>query len=575
MMSIHFCICNLAAVWLIGAQAWAAPGGAIVPNPETPGTLTCGIQEAIDSLPEAGGIVYLPVGVYTVQTPIRMKPNTTLTGAGDGSVIRKDAGRIVYLAQDINQGEEPDYVTVQNAGALRPGMIVVVGNHMGLLDLRVSHGDYIRRRRAGSEGVIERIDGNKVYLRKARRGRPENTPWQAVDNLRVAEQAAVYNAFALVLMSRRCVLSNLAVDGNREGQAIQGEKLYTQYPLWQGRLRCVPYVGGDSRIENCRIYNSATVAVSLGYRATVVGCDIFGSYQGLHLGAGPYSQVIRNTIHHNEDCGIYMCMGNYGVIISQNHIYANQSSGIGGLGIVPKTGRSGDHFCIISDNVIYRNGEAGICSTQDGPDDLVITGNIIMNNWQNPRLVPWYHKIPAGIVLFNARRCLISNNRCMDDQDWYPVELAGPVEAGAVRVGPLVRHAGKEQPMFIEPQYYDRPAQKTAQNYGYTNFLARIEGGGNAEDIQVSLWTSHTNLVLSSPLQYAYPAGSIIKPKKTQYWGIFVGGPTAAENLVANNICLGNAAGGILEGGANQAAHGNIGSVVELGSVFEQPDLAA
>ena len=47
------------------------------------------LQSAIDAIPAAGGVVYLPVGVYRVTAPIRLRPQLRLVGAtrrswGDG-----------------------------------------------------------------------------------------------------------------------------------------------------------------------------------------------------------------------------------------------------------------------------------------------------------------------------------------------------------------------------------------------------------------------------------------------------------------------------------------------------------
>ena len=69
-------------------------------------SLTGGIQEAIDSLPEQGGTVYIPAGTYVVHRTIAMRPNMKLIGAGRGTVIRKSPAFRVTLAEDVKKEGE-------------------------------------------------------------------------------------------------------------------------------------------------------------------------------------------------------------------------------------------------------------------------------------------------------------------------------------------------------------------------------------------------------------------------------------------------------------------------------------
>ncbi len=57
------------------------------------GSTTGGIQEALDDLPATGGMVYNPPGDYTISSKITViKPDTTITGAGNSSVLTLAAG---------------------------------------------------------------------------------------------------------------------------------------------------------------------------------------------------------------------------------------------------------------------------------------------------------------------------------------------------------------------------------------------------------------------------------------------------------------------------------------------------
>ena len=545
----------------VGGLAVAA--STVTVDTNTPGSVTCGIQEAIDGLPKAGGEVLLPVGVYEVQSTIYLKPDTTLRGQGAGSIIRKSPGLCVLLAEDVSGTSTQDYVTVEDASALRPGMSFLLG------DLK----------RGDSHVFVARTDGNRVYLHEGAgnlgknffyRAAQAGRPWKPSGDLKAGNRAALYNGFMLVLARQRCAISNLALDGNRDAQAVDGTPWYKEYPKWWERLRCAPYLGGDSRIEHCRVYGAAGVGVSLGSRATVFDCDIGNNWQGIHPGSGPYSRIIQNTIHHNNTKGIMLCLGNYGMIISQNHIYENGESGIGELGVPhTKPGRDGDHFTIISENVIYRNQKAGIESGQGeyGPEDFVITGNIVMNNWQcrNRYFAP--HQFPAGIALYNAKRCVISNNRCFDDQNWHKPALTETVAAGATNFGKLVDSqfpdAYATLPMTEEPlhpkHYYDGSCRDGRHmGWGFADFIARIQGGGHAEYLRV---THHGGgqLTANTPLMNAYPAGAVIIPQKTQSWGIFVGGPESSGNVIMGNVCSDSTVGGVLWYGSDMSVQGNVG----------------
>lgn len=528
---------------LAGSMAMAAPPpGMLVPDPAEPGSMTCGIQEALDQLPEGGGAVYIPVGVHVVRATIRMKPNTTLMGAGKGSIIRKDPAWIVYLTEDVSKTSKQEYVVVADASALKPKMSVCVGNLAG----------------SGGEGIVERIEGNKVFIRAGYRGWVERKAWTPSRELLLARKAAMFNGFPILRMSSACVLSDLALDGNKAAQTIRNEPLYKTYEPWWQRLRCAPYIDGHSRIERCWIYDTPGVAVSLGGPAVVQDCDISGSWQGIHLGGGPHAKIINNTIHDNETSGISFCLGNYGLIVQGNHIHHN-GEGISALGVAldDRPGRNGDHFSIISDNVIYHNNGPGIASGQGrlGPCDFVISGNIVYNNNQCDRGQVGKHQVPAGISLFNAQRCVIMGNRCFDDQDKYLGILAESVSAGALELPDM----GDRIPIWMER---------------WTNIVVTIRGPSGSEVQTAVAWSGRPNwrenkrlpyaLVLAAPLARDYPSGTEVIVRNTQVWGLFVGGPESSENIVANNLCAGNRVGGLLWSGRGLALSGNLGTVIEM-----------
>ena len=46
------------------------------------------IQEAIDALPSTGGEIYIKEGTYTQKTIIPTKSNVTITGTGEGTILK-------------------------------------------------------------------------------------------------------------------------------------------------------------------------------------------------------------------------------------------------------------------------------------------------------------------------------------------------------------------------------------------------------------------------------------------------------------------------------------------------------
>jgi hypothetical protein len=101
---------------------------------------TKAVQSAIDSIPEAGGVVYVPVGVYRTTAPIQLRPQLRLLGStrrswGDGPdalgcrflidheghglmlEFDKPTGGIITV---VNQG-----LVIENEGAVFP---TIVGN---------------------------------------------------------------------------------------------------------------------------------------------------------------------------------------------------------------------------------------------------------------------------------------------------------------------------------------------------------------------------------------------------------------------------------------------------------------
>ncbi len=518
-------------------------------------SLTRGIQEALDALPEDGGEVYVPPGTYPIFRPLQLKPGTILSGAGRGSIIRKSPNFKVTLTEDVRKGAEQNYVVVDDVSRLKPGMYFTLMDSSGLIG-------------GGSAWAeIEVIEGNKVYLIEVRKAAASRNKWKPERDYLVNRQACLMHIFGLLVGgARHSVIRNLAFDGNKEEQKIDGQHFYKGYHAHTIRnSRCLPYLAGGAVVQHCQVYDAVQVNISLGGQALIENCDIYGAAQGIHAGSGTYSRIVGNRIYGNWESGIYMCMGNHSLVISENQIYRN-GSGIGELGTrtlgsaEEPLRRDGDHYCIIANNIIYENTSVGIGGQQgrEGAEDFVITGNIIYNNHTakspSSRDLGPVRSLPAGISLYNAKRCMISNNRIFDDQDIYVSELYTAVGQGAKSIQ-VENVASVPMCDAVPRQFYPCYLAMESASNRVSGLHVQAAGGRSFHSVRY---------YLDEPLTSDFPRGTIVRLEKTQPWGIIVAGPAARDNLIVNNICIGNREGGIIWQGAGSKVEGNLGEIVCL-----------
>jgi len=504
----------------------------------TDASLTCGIQEAVDSLPEGGGAVYVPEGVHVLARPLILPPRTRLIGAGKATVIRKNALFQVLLEQDASKGSQQNHVVVRDPAKLRAGMLVI-----------------LKRSKGHAYVVISAIEGKKVFVERFNIYSNTTSPWTPERDLLVAERARVVNSFSLVYTRDDCWVSDLSLDGAKEEQTIGGEEFLEQ--------RCFHYLRDGCIVERCVIHDAPGLGMYVGAekRGVIVDkCEIFGCWQGVHTGGGPWSRIINNDIHDNKNGGIAFCYGNRGLIISHNRIHRN-GFGIEALGIGdPKRDATADRHTIISGNVIAMNKGSAIVSGQGpiGPQDFIFTGNVVRSNCQERerRLGDFgNHLFPAGIALYNAKRCIVTSNRCLDDQDWFTRKLAEDVHAGEMRIVTQGGQSGIGTGSLVLRE----------------GSLIRVRDGDNAECVRVRKVRELKHLgpfeiILAKPLAHDYRVNRDAEAAgmKTQSWGLFIGGPEAEDNLVSNNICAGNLIGGVLWSGRNAVVKDNVGGAVRL-----------
>ena len=67
---------------------------------------TAGIQDAVDALPAAGGIVYIPAGTYAIIRSITLRSGVRIYGeGGQTKIIRRDPYLQVLLSAPAKEGD--------------------------------------------------------------------------------------------------------------------------------------------------------------------------------------------------------------------------------------------------------------------------------------------------------------------------------------------------------------------------------------------------------------------------------------------------------------------------------------
>lgn len=471
--------------------------------------LTGGIQAAIDSLPEGGGTVYVPAGTYPLHRPVKLRPGVKLVGAGKGSILKKDDGFVVGLAEDAEKGQ--GYVVVEDASRLREGGCIAIGDkkHPGVI--------------WGGMFLITALEGNKVSISHIlSRGGLRS-------DLAVADGGCCANLFMVILPAPDATVMDLQLDGNKANQVVDFATESKIFPSY-GMLWCGLYPARGVHIERCDIHDCGIGIHINGGRCRIRNCDIHNnSADGIHAGGGPRSMIVNNRIFDNGAMGVSFCYGNKYLNITGNEIFRNRL-GIGAIGI-GKNEYPSDRWTLISNNIIYENEGPAICSGQGhvGPVDCVFSGNLMRNNvrGRSQRYAPGGGGAPAGMFLYNARNCVVANNRSFDDRGTFTsAQLSDAVEAGVSEI-----HFRAEDGMVLS-------------TYDAGDWI-KIETDRHSEIKEVAEQTKG-GLALSEPLVHSYPAGATVRELGAQKWGILVLGDESEGNVVQGNVCAGNGVGGIM-----------------------------
>jgi len=351
-------------------------------------SFTSGLQEAINALPESGGIVWVPPGVYPLRRHVHLRRNVAIRGAGSSSLITRTPEVFSALMSEAQAGETS--VQVESPAAFTVGMEVSVFD-------TAQHGWY------ATHAFIDDISGNRLSL-----DRPIHRPCLLERNGTVAH---AFSAFVGWEVSG-CELEGLCIDGGN----TSGQSLFADFTV--SAIHLVRTM--DARVTRCvvRHWPADGFSVQGGAGAMVTDCLAEGCLgHGFHPGTSlQHSLWTNNMGRNNGRDGIYFCMYVRHSVVSGNTFYGNGRHGIGGLG------DGGDQYNVVANNTCVSNAHHGIEASRG--QNNTISSNICLNNSQGE---PGKY---SGIGLIDVTGMTVSANRCLDDQE-VRTQAYGIEESGA------------------------------------------------------------------------------------------------------------------------------------------------
>jgi len=312
------------------------------------------IQAGIEYLHRlGGGILQIYPGTYDMNNALHMRPDITLRGSGENTVLRKTDGVVTSIVRDMDWYEYA--VQVENlSGFVKGGGI--------MLRSRIDSSDWAYH---VFRSTIKRIEGNVLFL--------DNMPYE---NFWVQEDVSASTIFPIITAAEHTdnvIIEDIVLDGNKaNNEIINGN--YAGAVFIQN---CDDWTFNNVTAQN---YNGDGYSFQVCDNVHFIHCKSLGnSGLGFHPGSGSQHPVFRNCTSTGNDLGIFFCWGvSHG--IAEN--------------------------CNLSDNLRY-----GISIGHRDTDNL-ITGCKIDNNGE----VGIYFREPGGVNNFRAGNrntiinCEIVNN---------------------------------------------------------------------------------------------------------------------------------------------------------------------
>jgi hypothetical protein len=284
------------------------------------------IQAGIEYLHRLGGgtLKVLP-GLYNLQNAIYLRPNITLKGSGEKTILRKTGSIVTALVRDSDWFEYG--VQVEETKGFTPGGGVMLRSKKGAGDWQY---DVLR-------ATVTAIEGDVIFLDRL-----------TEENFWLEKDATAATIFPILTAENvdNVVVEDIVLDGNRdENEHINGNfagAVFIQHcNRWSFKNVTSRNYNGDGfsfqvcddiRFVNCRAINNADL--------------------GFHPGSGSQRPVFQKCLSRGNSQGIFFCWSvsdglAENCVLSQNSRY--------GISIGHR-----DTDNIIRQCTIERNGQVGI-----------------------------------------------------------------------------------------------------------------------------------------------------------------------------------------------------------------------
>lgn len=330
---------------------------------------TAGIQEAIDDLPAAGGMVFIPAGTHDVEN-IVLATGVTIMGAGESTVLRLSDAR--------------NSVTTVDALAAQADLTVADGTQFNVGD-----GIFIRTANALEGRFIQAIVGNVITV---------------TTNLAFAHAAGteVWTNLPLFyingLVNAYCRISNLTVDGN-EANSMVGVLGSLFVPLCANQDNS-PRNAGIERNGSIYIYGSSDIKIDNIRMNDMPGHGVFVDY------GSDYVDVVSCRITNVNDKGLVQVHGVQGTHVNFLDNYIT-NTGLGAqMAIAGANWGDGIQYhgsvrdCLCRGNYVEDVLRYGI-HVRSFSEFVTVTDNIVINGARSTG---------APIFVSTAEKCTFTGN---------------------------------------------------------------------------------------------------------------------------------------------------------------------
>jgi len=337
---------NIGLVDVKRAEQVITVGG---PDADVTGFTSAAIQIALDAVKtRGGGVVKLNTGVYNITGPVRLSDNTSLTGSGKSTILKKCDGFKTSFIIDADWGMLK--AAVKDASGFKKGMGIQ------LFDDEHNQGWDV------TTAIITDIKDNVIYF-----DNNTNCDYLASLNGTVTNGCSIIEAVGV----NNAKISDLVVEGNKNKNdyinGCRGGGIYI-------------HKSKNCLVENVAVneFNGDSFSWQITENITIKGCEVSnGNGLGFHPGTGSDHSIVENCISHdNKGDGIFLCWRVQNGIFRNNTIYGNNDNGI-------SIGHK-DTDNVFENNHVYENANQGVLfrdeNEQNSGHRNTFTNNVIENN---------------------------------------------------------------------------------------------------------------------------------------------------------------------------------------------------